>query len=188
MALPPAKSVDVLEKWVKGGWCDHFAWTLKFVGSSDYVAVLARVRGVLRDLPFSIRHLPSYPFVNFVCQFFLLILLLISLLIFLLISLLISFSLTYYKHGNEVVVMGCTSAFLLGKDKNKQVCRREEEEGGGRERGRRRREEEEKEKEEEKEGRRGERGERRGERGEKKSRERERGEAKAGGDESRGVR
>jgi len=70
MAMPAIKSLNVLEKWVKEGWCDHFAWTFKFVGASDYVAVLARVREVLFDLPYSIRHLPSYPiYLYFVVSF-----------------------------------------------------------------------------------------------------------------------
>lgn len=38
MAIPPHKSVDVLENWISARLCHRFIWTLKFT-SSDYSAI-----------------------------------------------------------------------------------------------------------------------------------------------------
>ncbi len=61
MAIPAPKSAEVLKRWVDGEWCHYFAWTIKFVGNNDYSPVISRIRIILQDFPFVIRHLPLYP-------------------------------------------------------------------------------------------------------------------------------
>ncbi|GAM21331.1 hypothetical protein SAMD00019534_045060 [Acytostelium subglobosum LB1] len=62
MALPPMKSVKVLERWIKERQCSQFAWTLKFVGESEYDAVTDAVETMMKcyNVSYTIRHLANH--------------------------------------------------------------------------------------------------------------------------------
>ncbi|EFA81741.1 hypothetical protein PPL_05735 [Heterostelium album PN500] len=59
MALPPLKSLEVLEEWLSKRLCQTFVWTLKFVGETDYENTIIQIKNIMSKykVEYTIRHL-----------------------------------------------------------------------------------------------------------------------------------
>ncbi|KYQ91789.1 hypothetical protein DLAC_07584 [Tieghemostelium lacteum] len=60
MAMPPPKSLETLEKWLKRSDVHHFVWAVKFVTSTDHQKIFDQIHGLMRKLKiekYFIKHL-----------------------------------------------------------------------------------------------------------------------------------
>jgi len=49
MAIPPQKSCQVLDSWIKSGKVNYFVWAIKFIGDTEYNNTLDLITKIMKD-------------------------------------------------------------------------------------------------------------------------------------------